>query len=209
MDGSKLTSPWLNWAIELQSIAQCGLAYTPNIYDKERFERLREISAEMLAYQSDIPKEKVQEIFCSEKGYQTPKIDTRGAIIKDDKILLVKESTGKWTLPGGWMDVLQSVGSNTIKEVREEAGITAKTVKIIAVQDRKIHNSPNYIFAICKIFVLCEALGGEFKPNIETVDSGYFALDELPVLAEEKTNLEQVKMCFDAYYDENWQTRFD
>ena len=95
MENTRITSPWLEWAMEIQSIAQCGLAYSENIYDIERFERLRDISAEMLSWKTDIPKEKVKDIFCSEKGYQTPKIDTRGAIIEDEKILLVQEDVYK------------------------------------------------------------------------------------------------------------------
>lgn len=109
---------WLKWAIEIQALAQNGLTYTKDVYDKERFERLREISAEMLAEKTDIPVDKVKDLFCNEKGYQTPKLDTRAAIFKDGKILLVHENNGTWALPGGWVDVLESVGSNTIKEVK-------------------------------------------------------------------------------------------
>ena len=210
MDGSKLTSPWLDWAIELQSIAQCGLAYTPNIYDKERFERLREISAEMLAEKTDIPVDKVKDLFCNEKGYQTPKLDTRAAIFKDGKILLVHENNGTWALPGGWVDVLESVGSNTIKEVKEETGLDVRNQKIIAIQDRNKHNTPSYAYGICKVFVLCELLGGEFKENTETTEIKYFSLDEVPQnLANEKTSMEQIEMCFRALNDSNWQTEFD
>ena len=114
---------WLNWAIEIQSLAQAGLAYTNNVYDIERYERLREISAEIISEKSDLSLEKTKDLFCNETGYQTPKIDTRAAIFKDDKILLVHENNGTWSLPGGWCDVLESVKSNTVKEVREETGL--------------------------------------------------------------------------------------
>ena len=117
---------WLKWAIEIQALAQNGLTYTKDVYDKERFERLREISAEMLAEKTDIPVDKVKDLFCNEKGYQTPKLDTRAAIFKDGKILLVHENNGTWALPGGWVDVLESVGSNTIKEVKEETGLDVR-----------------------------------------------------------------------------------
>ena len=106
---------WLKWAIEIQSLAQSGLAYTSNVYDIEKYERLREIAAEMIAEKSDINFEKVMDLFCNETGYQTPKIDTRAAIIKDNKILLTHENNGTWSLPGGWCDVLESVKSNTLK----------------------------------------------------------------------------------------------
>lgn len=115
-----LKEPWLKWAMELQSIAQCGLAYAKDVYDIERYEQLRNISAEMLSYKTDIPKDKVKMLFCNEEGYQTPKLDTRAAIFNEDKILLVHEKNGTWSMPGGWVDVLESVESNTVKEVREE-----------------------------------------------------------------------------------------
>lgn len=123
---------WLEWAKELQFIAQGGLTYSKDVFDIERFERIREIAAEMLSLQSEIPIEKVKNLFCNETGFQTPKLDTRAAIFKDDKILLVKED-----------------------------------------------------------------------------ESAYFGLEELPILAKEKNNEEQIKMCFSAYYDRNWQVLFD
>ena len=201
---------WLKWAIEIQGLAQSGLAYTTNVYDIERYERLREISAEMIEEKSNINLEKVKDLFCNETGYQTPKIDTRVAIFKDNKILLVHENNGTWSLPGGWCDVLESVKSNTIKEVKEEAGLDVKATKIIAVQDRNRHNRPIYAYGICKIFVMCEIIGGEFKENIETTEMKYFALDELPEnFANEKCTKEQVEMCFGAKDDENWKVQFD
>lgn len=201
---------WLKWAIEIQSLAQTGLAYTKDIFDKERYERLREISAEMLAEKTGVSTEKVQDLFCNETGYQTPKLDTRAAIFEDNKILLVHENNGTWSLPGGWCDVLESVKSNTEKEVREETGLTVKAVKIISVQDRNKHNKPVYVYGVCKIFVLCEAVSGEFVENIETIETQYFSLEDLPHnLAEEKTSREQIEMCFQAFFDKNWQTWFD
>lgn len=159
----------------------------------------------MVANMSQMPLQKVKDLFCCESGYQTPKIDTRAAIFKNGKILLVHENNGTWSLPGGWCDVNISVGENTAKEVREEAGLEVKTDKIIAVQDRAKHNLPLYAYSVCKIFVQCSVIGGKFKENIETTEYKYFAKDELPLLAEEKNNEEQIKMCFDAYYDENWK----
>ena len=153
----------LELAIEIQSLAQSGLAYTNNVYDKERFERLRDISAEMLSMKTELSLEKVKDLFCNEKGYQTPKLDTRAVIFKDDKILLVKENDGTWSLPGGWVDVLESVGSNTVKETKEETGLDVVPKRIIAIQDRNKHNKPIYSYGICKIFVLCEVIGGKFE----------------------------------------------
>lgn len=206
---NKKYEPWFSWAQELQFLAQAGLAYTENVFDRERFERIREISAEILNYETEIPKEKVIDLFCSEKGFQTPKLDTRAAIFEDGKILLVQESDGRWALPGGWVDVCESIASNTVKEVWEEAGLKARVVKLIALQDRKKHNLPIYIHNITKAFVLCESEGGNFCENTETIQSGYFDLDNLPPLAEEKNNFEQIKMCFEANADENWKVLFD
>lgn len=200
---------WLKWAVELQSLAQAGVFYAKDNFDTERYERIREISAEMISYKTEIPLEKVIDLFCNETGYQTPKIDTRAAIFQQDKILLVHEKNDTWSLPGGWCDVDISVKENTIKEVKEEAGLDVSADLVIAVQDREKHNLPIYAYKVCKIFVLCSVVGGSFTENIETIESKYFGIDELPQLALEKNNAEQIKMCFEAYRSENWKTIID
>ena len=186
---------WLQWAVELQSLAQAGLFYSKDPFDLERYERIREITAEMVSYHSDTPLEKVKDLFCGDVGYQTPKIDTRAAMFNDGKILLVHEANGTWSLPGGWVDVNVSVEENMIKEVKEEAGLDIKVKRIIAVQDREKHNLPIYAYKVCKIFMQCEVIGGEFVSNIETTGFDYFGMDELPCLAEEKNSREQIEMC--------------
>lgn len=200
---------WLEWAMELQSLAQAGLTYGKDVYDKERYARIRDLSAEMLAYKTDISVEKVKELFCNETGYQTPKLDTRAAVFEDGKILLVKEKDGKWSLPGGWVDVNLSVKENVIKEVKEESGLRVSADRIIAVQDRAKHNLPAYAYGICKIFILCSVIDGQFEENIETTESQYFNEDELPELATEKNNGEQIRLCFEAYRSKYWKTVFD
>lgn len=201
---------WLRWAIELQSVAQNGLAYANNEFDKERYERLREISAEMISEKSNISLEKVKDLFCNETGYQTPKIDTRAAIFNNDKILLVHENDGTWSLPGGWCDVLESIKSNIIKEVKEETGLDIKAIKIIALQDRNKHNFPTYAYGVCKIFIMCEVIGGKFEKNIETTEIKYFSLDELPEnIANGRCTRKQIEMCFKAKNNINWQVEFD
>ncbi|AVD36257.1 NUDIX hydrolase N-terminal domain-containing protein [Clostridioides difficile] len=204
-----MNEKWLEWAIELQSIAQAGITYGKDIYDRERYERIREISAEIIAYKTDISTEKVRNLFCNESGYQTPKLDTRAAIFENGKILLVKENTGKWSLPGGWVEVNLSVKENTIKEVKEEAGLDITADRIIAIQDRAKHNLPIYAYGVCKIFVLCTVIGGEFKENIETTEFSYFSENELPELATEKNTEEQIKMCFKACRTDTWTVIFD
>lgn len=204
-----MNEKWLEWAIELQSLAQAGLTYGKDIYDKERYGRIRDISAEMMALKTDISIEKVKDLFCNEIGYQTPKLDTRAAIIENEKILLVRENNGKWSLPGGWVDVNVSVKENIIKETKEEAGLDVKVDKIIAVQDRAKHNLPVYAYGVCKIFALCTVIGGKFADNIETTDFQYFSENEIPELATEKNNEEQIRMCFEAYHSDYWETLLD
>ena len=197
---------WLEWAIELQALAQAGLFYCKDPYELERYQRIREISAEMLARQTDLPVEKVRDLFCNETGYQTPKLDTRAAIFQKDRVLLVQENTGRWSLPGGWVDGDLSIGENAVKEVREEAGLEVTADLVIAIHDRKKHNRPVYPYNVCKVFVLCSLIGGSFQPNIETLDSGYFPLSGLPPLAEEKNTREQIELCFQASRAEHWKT---
>ena len=205
-----MNEPWLEFAIRIQSIAQAGLQYSSNPYELERYAELRQIAAEMMAARTDLPVDIIRDVFCNERGYQTPKIDTRAAVFVDGKILLVHENSGKWALPGGWCDVDQSVASNTEKEVREETGCTVHAKKIIAVQDWRKHNVKNYAFGVIKIFVLCEYEGGEFEDNIETSEALFFNRDELPDhLAVEKTTREQILMCFDAYENPDAPTAFD
>ncbi len=200
---------WLQWAVELQALSQAGLAYCKDIYDEERYLRIRQISADILAHMSEIPTEVVKDLFCSESGYQTPKLDTRAAIFQENKILLVHENNGTWCLPGGWCDVNISAAENVVKEVKEEAGLDVRADLVIAVQDREKHNRPVYANKICKIFFLCTVLSGSFQPNSETTESRYFALENLPVLATEKVTKAQIKMCFDACRAEHWKTIFD
>ncbi len=202
-------NPWLDWAVELQALAQTGLTYSKDVFDLERFTRIREIAAEMVARQTGLGLERVKDLFCNETGYQTPKLDCRAAIFRRGKILLVRERAGRWALPGGWVDVHLSVAENTVKEAREEAGIEVAPVKVIAVQDRNRRNPPRYAYGICKIFVLCIETGGAFRENPETTALDSFSLDDLPPLAEEKVTREQIAMCFAAHADPGWQTLLD
>ena len=200
---------WLRWAVELQSLAQAGLAYGKDVYDLERYTRIREIAAEMLVEPSGLPLERVKDLFCCETGYQTPKLDSRAAIFQDGKVLLVQENDGRWSLPGGWVEVDLSVGENTVKEAKEEAGVDVVPERLIAVQDRARHNQPLYAYGVCKIFVLCTLLGGRFEKNSETLQSRWFGEDELPALAEEKNTAQQIRMCFQASRDPDWKVQFE
>ena len=200
--------PLLSWAIELQFIAQAGQTYSKDVFDLERFDRIREISAEIMATKSGLSMGIVKELFCNESGFQTPKLDTRAAIFENGKILMVREGD-KWSLPGGWVDVDQSVASNTVKEVREEAGLDVEPVRLIAALDGNKKQNRRYVYGICKLFVLCKSNGGRFHENAETSESGWFSPDNLPPLFTDKNTEEQVRMCFLADADENWQVLFD
>lgn len=197
------------WAAELQSLAQAGLFYGKDDFDRERYARVREIAAEMMAERSGLPVEKVRELFCADSGYQTPKIDTRAAVFEGGKILLVRERSGSWSLPGVWCEFNLSPAANTVKEAKEEAGIDVVVKKLISVQSRSRHNEPPYPYEVVKIFYLCEKTGGAFVRNLETSGSAFFAPDELPLLAEEKCTAEQIQMCFAAKNAESWQAQFD
>ena len=205
----KSKKQWLDWAIELQALAQAGIHYSKDAFDTERYLRIREIATEIISKNPEMPPEKTKDLFCCETGYQTPKIDTRAAIFKDGKILFVQEKNGSWSLPGGWCDVGLSVRENIIKEVKEEAGLDVVVEKVIAVQDRERHNTPTYAWRICKIFLQCAVDGGEFLENIETISSAWFDENNLPNLAEEKNNKKQIEMCFEAFKTKKWKTLID
>ncbi len=199
----------LQWALDLQGIAQTGLYYGSGKFDLDRYEQIREIAAEMISYRTGLPEDKVKEIFCSDVGYLTPKLDTRAAIFKEDKILLVKESSGAWSMPGGWVEPDKSIMENTVKEAWEEAGLTVTADRLIALFDLDKNNLKLHPFKVIKAFVLCTVKGGHFEKNLETVDSRYFGLDELPELTEDKNTREQIALCFEAKAARHWETVFD
>lgn len=200
---------WLKWASELQSLAQAGLTYGHDRFDLERYTRIREISAEMMARQTELPLETVRDLFCEESGYQTPKVDVRAAVFREGKLLLVQEENGEWSLPGGWADIHLSAAENAAKECAEEAGVTVTVDRLIAVQDREKHNLPVLAHSIYKIFFHCTYVAGDFRENSETRDSRWFGPEELPPLSEGRNNREQILMCFDAHRDPAWEPRFD
>ena len=203
-------SSWIDWIVELQVIAQAGLHYSKDPYEIERYERILEITIEIISKKSELPIEKVKNLLLNEKAYQTPKIVSRAAIFRENNILLVKEKdTNTWSLPGGWVEVNESIKSNIIKEVKEEAGLDVVPDRLVAVQCYNKHNKPKYAYGICKIFIICNFVSGRFVPNPETSDSDYFSINELPDLSTARTTYDQIKMCFEAYHDRNWVVQFD
>lgn len=192
------------WATNLQSIAQAGLHYGKDVFDRRRYEQVRKIAGEMMQAKTGLSKEQIKTLFLGDEGYQTPKIETRAAIFKDAKILLVRERMAQeWSLPGGWNDYDQTTAQNCVKEAREESGRIVKPVKLIAVQDRNHHNKPILATNVTKIFYLCKEISREFVPNDETDACDYFALDNLPKLSLDRNTKEQIEMCFKASKDPN------
>jgi ADP-ribose pyrophosphatase YjhB (NUDIX family) len=205
-----MNEKWLFWASELQSIAQAGLTFCENNYDRERYEKIRNIVIEILHEYTETDHKKIKELFASETGYQTPKVDIRASVFKDNKILMVKEKVdGAWALPGGWADVNSSVSESAIRECKEESGALVKPKRIIAIHMGNKHNNHNFPFTIYKIFVECELVENSFKENSETLDAQFFEADKLPELSFERNTPDQIKMCFEARKCEVFETIFD
>ena len=211
MENDCIRPKWLEWAKEIQFIAQAGMEYSPDPFDRERFERLREMAAEMLAAMTELPLEKVRDLFCNETGFQTPKLDSRAAIIREGKILLVQERDGLWAMPGGWVDVDQTIATNLVKETREEAGLAVKVGRLVALHEYSRRNCRRpFPYNIIKAFVLCEPIGEPLlEANPETSAVQWFAPDELPPLHTGKQTAGQVAMCFAAFADAHWVPEVD
>lgn len=188
---------WLEWAKQLQSIAQAGLTYSKDIYDLERFEMIRDISVEMLSLHTDVSKTVIKDLFANETGYATPKVDIRAVVFKDNKILMVRENTdGDWALPGGWGDIGLSPSEVAVKEVKEESGFDVKAKKLIAVFDKKCHPHPPSPYHVYKMFIQCEIIGGKPQEGIETNAVGFFAENELPSLSIARNTESQIQLAF-------------
>ncbi|MEH7356717.1 NUDIX hydrolase [Neobacillus drentensis] len=201
---------WLEWAKQLQSIAQTGLAYSKDVYDLERFELIRNISVEILSQQTKLDKTVIKDLFASETGYATPKVDIRAVIFKDKKILMVKENTdGKWSLPGGWGDIGLTPSEVAVKEVKEESGFNVKATKLLAVLDKKCHPHPPSPYHVYKMFIQCEIIGGQAKEGIETSEVEFFAENELPPLSIARNTKSQIEMAFKHLYNPQEPVYFD
>ena len=201
---------WLEWAQNLQALAQAGLTYTENPYDVERYHAIRDIAAEMVASNTDIDIQVMRDLYDSQAGYITPKVDVRGVVFRDDEILLVKElMDGCWTLPGGWVDVNEPPSIAVEREVWEESGYRVHAQKILAVYDRNQHGHPAYIFHIYKLFILCELLGGEPTTSLETGGAVFYPNDHLPPLSIARTTGEEIARFFEHRLHPDWPTDFD
>jgi len=201
---------WTRWLTALQSIAQTGLTFSQDNFDKERYTALLEIASQMATQLSPKQYPAVQDLFFQEKGYATPKIDVRGAIFRSNKILLVQEKSDQcWSLPGGWADVNQSPKEAIIKEIKEEAGYKARVLKLLALFDKSKHDHPPQWPHTYKCFFLCEIVSGEGCSGLETSAIGFFERDALPPLSTHRVTATQIERCFEHYANPDWPTDFD
>jgi ADP-ribose pyrophosphatase YjhB (NUDIX family) len=201
---------WLEWAREIQALAQTGLTFCQNDYDKERLQRLLEIAAEIVASHADIPKEQLQKNFLAQPGYATPKVDVRGAVIRDGKILLVQErSDERWCMPGGWADVGEKPSEMVVREVWEESGFHVVPRKIIGVYDANRTGRPMEFYHAYKIVFLCEITGGAARSSNETLAADFFGFNDLPPLSSNRTNEKHLAEVLAHMRDNNRPAAFD
>ena len=205
-----MTLDWLNIAKRLEAIAQTGLTYSKDDYDKERYQEIRDISHRIFHHYTEAPIEKIQNLFSKENGYPTPKVDIRGVIFKKDRILLVREKIdGLWALPGGWADIGYTPSQIVVKEVKEEAGLEVKPVKLIALLDKNCHAHPPSALHVYKLFILCDIIGGSAEPGMETSEVAFFSRDEIPDLSVERNTIDQIHFLFDHEQNPEAPTLFD
>jgi ADP-ribose pyrophosphatase YjhB (NUDIX family) len=203
---------WIEWAKELQAISQTGLHYATGQFDQERYQRLREIAAEILATNSNLSVEQFLEFNALEFGYATPKVDVRGVIFQDSKILMVRETAdhGRWTLPGGWADVNETPAESVMREVFEESGFETKVIKLLAVYDReKQQHQPPFPYHVYKLFFHCEIVGGSATVSNETSEVAFFDPQEIPELSESRVTGKQIAKFFEYYQHPDLPTDFD
>lgn len=212
---------WLDFAQRIQAIAQSGLHYDPNLYDRERYEKLLDIAAEMMAAYSDVDEPLIRAIFDQQDGHATPKVDVRGVVFRDDKLLLVRENLdgGRWTLPGGWADINEAPSAATVREVYEESGYQTRAVKLLALYDRRLHDHGPHLFHIYKVFFRCDLVSDEPAQEqidnqsaafVETGEATFFAEADIPAdLSIGRVTHHQIKYLFAHLRNPDLPTAFD
>ncbi|WP_413367569.1 NUDIX hydrolase [Lysinibacillus sp. 3P01SB] len=203
-------SEWLDWAKRIQALSQAGLTFSKDIYDIERYEELRNISAEIMSAYTELEIDKIKNLFTNETGYQTPKVDVRGAVFRNNQILLVKETIdNKWSLPGGFCDIGLSPSENVVKEIKEESGYDVIPVKLLALLDKNKYDHPLEAYHYYKVFIQCEIIGGTPTAGVETNSIKFFSKDNLPELSTNRNTEAQIKALFDFIEDPHKETIFD
>lgn len=201
---------WLEWAREIQALAQTGQTYALNDWQRDRYRRLMEISAEIINEHTHLPFEPILEGFVNQPGYATPKVDVRGAVFRHGKILLVQEKIdGGWTMPGGWADVGDSPAQGAEREVWEESGFCVRARKVVGVYDAN-RAEPMELYHAIKLVFLCDIIGGEARTSDETTAVGFFGQDEIPQpFAGERTKIRHIDHAFTAFADVTIPTVFE
>jgi ADP-ribose pyrophosphatase YjhB (NUDIX family) len=202
---------WLRIARELRAIAQTGLAFSADRFDRQRYERVRELAGSLLALGSGADYDMILSILREDNGYATPKVDVRGAAFVDGRVLMVREiSDGNWTLPGGWADVNQTAGECVVREIAEESGFEARILKLAAVYDYQRSNRPaRHMDSIYKMFFICEITGGAARVSDETSEVAFFARGELPPLSQGRTTAAQIDRMFQHAEQPDLSADFD
>src|SRR3954451_22333697 len=204
---------WLVWAREVQAIAQTGLEFSKDPYDRDRFAALRRLSARIMAAHTSADATRIEALFEAETGYATPKIGVRGAVFDaEGRILMVREAIDahRWTLPGGWADMNQTPAQSVVREVFEESGYHVRPVKLAAVWDRARQAHPPMAFSVVRMFFICALEGGEPATSLETSEIGWFAEDEIPVdLSLRRTLPQHVSRMFAHWREPGLRTEFD
>ncbi len=204
---------WLIWAREIQAIAQTGLEFTRDPYDRERYQMLTNLAARMMAARTAAPVARIEALFTHETGYATPKVEVRGAAFDaEGRVLMVREvaDQGRWTLPGGWADVNLSAAESMVKEMREETGYEVQVTKLAAAWDRTRQGHPPSLFSCVKLFFICEIIGGNATTSLETSGTGWFAEDSLPLdLSLGRILPQQLHCMFNHARDPKLPTEFE
>jgi len=201
---------WLEWAREIQALSQTGHQYAENEYQRERNLRLAEIAAEMISAHTDLASSELVKVFHDQIGYATPRVDVRGAVFRDGKLLMVRERMdGGWTLPGGWVDVGNTPSGAVEREVWEEAGFHVKASKVIGVYDAN-RVEPLELFHAFKLVFLCDLIDGQARGSHETSEVAFFGPEEIPeALSGERTQPRQIRDAFVAFRNPDCPTLFD
>ncbi len=195
----------------IQTLAEIGLEYSENTFDRERYLELREITLQMLEKITDIPIEKIIPVIEEKNGYKTPKVDVRAAVFNENgEILLVQEKADKcWAMPGGWTDISYSPSEVAEKECFEEAGLKVKAKRLLAVMDKQKQNMPPAFEYVYKIFLLCKKMGNEISTGLETMNVQWFNENNLPELSTPRNTEKQIRMMFEYYRGERKEPYFD
>lgn len=204
------TATLIEWIRKVQAIAQNGLAFTQDPFDRERYLQLQELAVRALHTELEVPLASARAFWEGEHGYATPKVDVRGAVFEAERVLLVRErSDGRWTLPGGWVDVNDSPSQAVAREILEESGYQARAVKLAALVDKNRHPHPPGVHHIYKLMFLCELIGGHAAAGTETDAVGFFPLTGLPELSTGRILASQIQRLYRHQLERTLPTDFD